>query len=117
MVRKKSAAMEQRELEIGKPIEYSAVNHVSDRERRISRVAAYGAKPVSCHLLAAGDPFRMHDHQDVQFLGLTPEWIKVFADIIFSDYVGRDGHARKFEIANRMLQNSSRTRRILERHG
>ena len=42
MVRKKTASMEQPELEFGKPVENSAVNHKADRQCRVGGVAANG---------------------------------------------------------------------------
>src|SRR4030095_13644498 len=46
MVRKKTASMEQPELEFGKPVEHSAVTHKADRQCRVGGVAANGSETI-----------------------------------------------------------------------
>src|SRR5262245_9462664 len=116
MIRKEAAAVEQSELQVRKSIEDATINHVADGECRICWIPAYGAQSISAHLIAAGDPFRMHDHQHVQLLGFGPKRVKVFAVVIFTDYIGSEGHAGHFEITDRLLQNASGTRRVLQRY-
>jgi hypothetical protein len=108
--------MARAEFSIGEPIEHTAVNQKTERERGVGGIAADQTQAERAHELGSGGIVRVHKDQNVQVLRFGPERIEVLAVIVTMVNVGGDIGAAEIELGDCVIQNPSGPRRFLDRH-